>query len=208
MSTARDDQSRPAYQIIEQRGIFNFGQAQLFASEHFAQYRGTTEAARLVEFTRDIVYLSAAEYALLTTVVTGGDAHLLPMQGPVTVGRDAFAAAIIKADCGGLDYHTPKNHEDAVRLWDIALFGGDISKIELIHGDRLGLDQVESVIVDLEDRYTRSKTTIGRAIGTSGMLRIQGVLWKAKLALNVAPSDVESHIDDYLDRIPLLSGRG
>ena len=199
---------RPAYQIIEQRGIFNFSQAQLIADGHFDQYRNATENVGLVEFTRDIVYLSAAEYALLTTVVNAGGAHLLPMQAPVTVGPDAFAATIIKADCGGLDYHSPKNHEDSVRLWDIALFGGDMSKIELIYGDRLRLDQVENMIVDLEERFSDSETTIGRTIGASGMLRVQGVLWKAKLALNVAPSDVESHIDGYLDRIPLLPSSG
>ncbi len=196
--------NRPAYQIIEQRGIFDFSEARRVTEDHFGQYQTAGADEEPLEFTRDIVYLSAAEYALLTRVVSMGPATMLPIQKPLTIDQNDTVAAIIKADCGAMDYHSRKGDEDAVRLWDIALFGGDMSKIELIHGSRLQLSEVENTIMQLEERYNNSHTTIGQEIGASGMLRIQGVLWKAKLALNVAPNDVEAHIDGYLQRIPLV----
>lgn len=196
--------ARPAYQIIERRGIFTFDEVHQLASSHFDQYRAVGADEELIEFTRDLVYLSAAEYSLLPATMSTVD-PVLPLREPLRIGSQAITAAIIKADCGGLDYHYRRVGEGAVRMWDFALFGGDMSKIELIQGDRLDLGDVEELIIRLERRFADSQTTIGRLIGSSGMLRVQGLLWKAKLAVNVAPDDVEAQIDRYLERIPLTA---
>jgi hypothetical protein len=196
---------RPAYQVIERRGIFDFGEAHQVARGHFDQYHAAGVDEDQVEFIRDIVYLSAAEFSLLPPTLTTS-APLLPLQAPLKVGPQAITAAIVKADCTGLDYHYRRVDEDAVPLWDVALFGGDMSKIEFLQGDRLRLDSLEELILELEQRFTGSQTTIGKTIAVSGMLRVQGVLWKAKLAVNLTPADVEAQIDAYLERIPLLAG--
>jgi hypothetical protein len=196
--------SRPAYQIIENRGIFDFSEARQVAEDYFLQYREAGAEEGPLEFTRDIVYLSAAEYSLLTRALIIGPGPMLPIRDPLTVGPNDMVAAIIKAICSAMNVCRPKIYEDAVQLWDIALFAGDMTKIELIHGSKLQLYEVEDTIMQLEDQYAHSPTDVGRAIGASGMLRIQGVLWKAKLALNIVPNDVESNIDSYLQRIPLV----
>lgn len=197
----------PAYQAVERRGIFDFGEAHQIALAHFDEYRRTGADEEPIEFTRDLVYLSAAEWTLLLQVETLdvlSPTSVLPLRSPLVVSPRAMGAAIIKADCGGMDYHRPRANPAGLRLWDVALFGGDMSKIELVYGEQVLPEEVEAVVERLEEKYAASATSAGRMIGASGILRIEGLLWKAKLALNLVPDEVEAKIDEYLRRIPLV----
>jgi hypothetical protein len=82
----------------------------------FRNSKATGAEKEPLEFTRDVVYLSAAEYALLTRIVNVGPVAMLPIQEPLTVDQNDMLAAIIKADCGAMDWCPPKGYEEVPPL--------------------------------------------------------------------------------------------
>jgi hypothetical protein len=190
------------YQVLQRREVFDFRGTEDLAEELVHEYRGMGADEDTSNFTRDLVCLSAAEFSLMP-LITRPSGSVLPLQSPIAVPPEAVRIAAGKVDCSYMDVHRRKEKLENIRLWDVMLFAGDMSKIELLGSQELTLEDLETTVQGLEERYQRSESSVGRAIGESGVLRIQGLLWKAKLALHIDPREYEGYVDQYLERLPL-----
>jgi hypothetical protein len=129
----------------------------------------------------NLIELNAAEMALFSstefidTVVQAQHEVSLPI--PVTSRELVFA--LFKTNCGPFFEHGSKAL-DEIKLWDVFLFAGDMSKFEwltpsLAPQDLARDEGVESFVGALRDRY--------RAVGGAliELTELQAFLWRAKV---------------------------
>ena len=105
---------------------------------------------------------------------------------PIRVSDSAVADAVYKTDCGPFMEHSRKDPSE-LRPWDIFVFAGDMSKLELLglSGDDViefaGPGNMQIVVDALAGLYNRAG--LGSRVVESGLLAAQGLVWSAKLAL-------------------------
>jgi hypothetical protein len=139
----------------------------------------------------ELIRLSAAELALMAAFsATGG--MQIPPATPLLVTDSDMRTAILKSDNPlNLGEH-PANSR--ISAYDVLTFGGDISKLLLIAGDwEAAVDQpstLYTVLEDLETMHVKSGSRVAMAFAESGALRVQGLLWRVKLAVAGRPSFV------------------
>jgi hypothetical protein len=188
------------YEYVARRGVFDFSSSMHALDEIIEEYAAAGANEDEVSYTRDLTYLSAAEYALLPLYLEPAES-LVPLEHPLLVSHEATMVAALKVDCSTTWVH---QRPEAAQLWDVALFAGDMSKIERILQRNPTLDDIEHLVEELESRYLEGMTSVARSIGNSGVVRVQGLVWKAKLALVHDPDRLQHHIDNYLDNIPIV----
>jgi len=190
---------RWGFRTIEERGLFDFGEAHAVCAEALLPFQDRDP--RLRQFTYDFTMLSAAEYMLAPAFANPVETEFrLPLHEPIAVAPFAVLTALAKADCGWTDLHGIKANPDAVRPWDILLFAGDMAKAELLGvGDVHDPELVDKLVWGIESMHANSVAQQGHSIAERGLVRMQGVLWKTKLALQVDPDHLETYVDDYVE---------
>jgi hypothetical protein len=192
-----------ARDYLYQLGVFDLRPARP-AIEHFA--RAWAEAgfeATEIEHFREFTSLSTAECALSGAFVSPYRLSL-PLAAPIVTSPDDAMVAMTRGYCiPTRPVHTRGNPSE-YKLWDVAVFAGDMHKLELAldggdTAEALLHGRLEEAITTLDARYRESPLGYADAVRRSGVLRLQGLLWKAKLALLFQPDKVEEDMLAYHD---------
>jgi hypothetical protein len=74
--------------------------------------------------------------------------------------------------------------------------------------DELGIAELPrdmTILIEvLERRHNASPVSLGQTITRSGLLRVQGLLWQARLSLlSGGEEEAERQVSEYLDKVPL-----
>lgn len=149
---------------------------------------------------RELTHLAAAEFALIPALVEPGVVKLAV--DPVQVDRAAAGLAVLKWDCQlltgclALQSHTFGPNE-------LTVFSADTSRFNTLAGDwsRLAADprELHNFVRALERSHARHRAPLVNAVAESGVLRVQGLLWRLRLtvaALPGYPGPLEAALDD------------
>jgi hypothetical protein len=196
MST--EEAIEPGFRAVQESEVFDFAEALDEAELALRPFRGQGQEEH--EFALDFTLLSAAEASLVPSLVDPINSVVsVPLEEPLHVSAEAVRVAVARADCGWTNLHGIKRGLEAVRLWDVMLFAGDMAKAELAGFDaNIGLDEIVPMVEAIEQRYRESAAPEGPATADRGLVRIQGMLWTAKLALHIAPDALPEHLRTYL----------
>ena len=201
-----------AVDIIQDRGVFDFNQARVIAEPTLDQYSAIGMEDDRRNSISEYTLLCAAEFesvsafAASTEYVDRGGGP----RAPLIVGPNATWEAIVKCDCIPYEDPCPWAMYGAGKLpewWDILLFAGDMQKVRLALNE-LGIDHLPEdmteIIAILERSHRDSPVSLGSTIARSGLLRVQGLLWQARLTLlSGGREEAERAVSSYLDRVPL-----
>ncbi len=154
-----------------------------------------------------LTYLSAAEFALLPAFVEPTQT-VIPPAAPLSVGKDHARLAILKSDCP-LSY--PIHPRDMGALpWDVMVFGGDVSKTAILLPDWQRMTEGPTVLYDLvkqlEEMHRNSEFRLARDVVDRGVIRVQALLWRVKLAVTAHPSfdtGIREAVNEALDTLGL-----
>jgi hypothetical protein len=207
MGLAPAAQPKWGFRAIEDENIFDFSEAEPACEEALASFRDAGASERALEFAQDFTLLSAAEYALVPSLADPDQTDVsIPLDRPIVVAREAALAALATADCGWTDLHGLKSPGQPLRPWDAMLFAGDMSKAELTRAEWTPApEDVEALVEQIEALYRSGAAPQARAIGEKGLVRIQGLIWKAKLAVQSDSGAVHDYIRAYLSSYPLTA---
>jgi hypothetical protein len=153
----------------------------------FADYIAEgSERSLVLEQSRALAYLNAAEYSLMPYFT--GMQQLLG--GHIRVSDVHARLALLKGDCSLIIWtHAPS--QDRVRLMsisDLTVFGGDASKlaratdIEALD-QTLGVPQIREYVRYLSSVHTQSNWPPAIEVARSGAIELQGLLWSLKAAV-------------------------
>jgi len=156
---------------------------------------------------RELILLSAAEFALAPALTQPTEAAI-PPNSPLQVTEDHARLAILKYDC---PLSFPEHlRTEIVRPWDVMVFGGDISKTELVLPDWNRINEGPHIVFDLvgqlEAMHMASGSQLAQQVVESGAIRVQGLLWRMKLSLLIPASfgpGITEAIDEALDQLGL-----
>src|SRR2546421_12581173 len=178
--------SDAAIALDERYGLFRFEDAVHTCLDEFFESLPAEDPHRS-ELVRSLCELSAAELAL--------NPHYLDLErdvyAPVAVDQQSAQLAVLKtttAIMGGcwqrVDiYPLPEN--EPAPLWDVTMLSADISKLRAgpLRGEALTVENVAEVVEGLADAYRQSGVPIAEALARSQLIRFQGGIWAAKLAV-------------------------
>jgi hypothetical protein len=156
------------------------------------------------EVRRDLAYVSAAEVALVGLIFS-------PKEAPIEVSGSDARIALAKANCTPFSgSHGPTSDAD-IRAWDVMLFAGDMSKLQLLgYSDPADLrSRLVGAVEELEQRYRESPVSWARELVENGYLRLQALLWAARISLLLNPQDpqaAEREIADQGGKLGVLEG--
>lgn len=188
--------------LLEERGLFAFT---LDAHEEFARFFDNARVAeRSNPILRELAYLTAAEYALAPVLVE--PRNVLPVAEPFAVDAYAARVALVKGNCVIIEYHTARVREgQRLTLADVTAFSGDVSKLETVglssYEPPTEIGDIARAVDELERLHREEPSDIARRIGESGVLRLQGFLWAAKLSL--PRQDLGEAVADAFDAFEL-----
>jgi hypothetical protein len=188
--------------LLEERGLFAFTPA---AHDELGQFFDDPAiASRSTPLLRELVHLTAAEYALVPILVE--PRSVLPVAEPFTVDTGPARVALVKANCVIIEYHTARVREyEQLTLADVTAFSGDLSKLETVglssQNPPTEIGDVARAVDELERLHLAEPSEIARAIGESGVLRLQGFLWAVKLSL--PRQDIGDAVTDAFDAFEL-----
>lgn len=191
-----------AIALDEKSGLFSFESEAHSRLDEFFESLSSDDPHR-TDLVRSLCELSAAELALNPHYVDL-DREVLT---PIVVDDQSAQLAVLKSDTaimGGcwqrVDLY-PLPEDEPAPLWDVTMYSADISKLvagPLAH-ERLTLDNVEVVVERLEDAYIKSGVPIANALVRSQLVRFQGLVWAAKLAV--------LHGEDVYDQVERTGAR-
>jgi hypothetical protein len=198
--------------IIQDRRVFDFGQARVVVQSVLDQYSEIGMESDRRNSISEYVLLCAAEFE--SVAAFAASTEYVDRDGgpraPLPVGPSATWEALVKCDC--VPYEDPcpwasSGAGDPPQWWNVLLFAGDMHKVSQAL-DELGLDELPpdlSVIIRiLEQRHEESRVSLGRTVSRSGLLRVQGLLWQGRLSLlSIGQEDAQSAVSSYLDKVPL-----
>jgi hypothetical protein len=191
--------------------IFEFSSA----TDVIDKYLDESPKLRAGDPLRDLLHFSAADAALIPAMVEPEN-FSLPLSKPVVVTERDARLAVLATDCNPFRW----DHDlQSPRLWDAGFFAADISKIAMMSALRIPAGGGESLaevsdprgliemIQAIEERYLKSSTEVEQAFGKSGLVRLRGVLWLARLSVHVRPETARSEIESAVRELR-LSSRG
>jgi len=201
-----------AVDIIQDRNVFNFEQARVVVEPVLDQYSANGMEDDRRNSVSEYVLLCAAEFESVTAfaasteyIERGGGPR-----APLLVGPSATWEALVKCDCTPYDDPCPWASYatgNPPQWWNILLFAGDMHKVKLAL-DQLRIDEfpqdLTQIIEILERIHEDSHVSLGATVTRSGLLRVQGLLWQARLSLlSGGQEEAERAVSGYLDRVPL-----
>jgi hypothetical protein len=199
-------ESRAALALSERR-LFRFDSLALEVIEECVRALESEGLdTRRLRFIGDLVHLSAAEFSLIPSISTPNE-NLLPLSEPLLVEDWAARLAILKTDCSpDWGCYEESVNEGTLPLWDLTLFSSDVSKMvaeEQESGRMTELDLYRHVRT-IESKCVESHVPIASAFGRSGVMRVQGLIWRLKLGLAKQENLVEV-AGRYLEEFTLTS---
>lgn len=181
-------------EALHSRGLFTFADE---AVHEIDQFLGQLEPyvpgvePEAYEQAQELLYLTAAEFALMPAVASPPSEPLVPIREPIPVGAQWATLAIAKTDCVCLNYpwHTDRGqHGQPVPLWDVTAFSADISKLStfgvLPEAPPTDPSDLHDVVRKLEAAHRASHNPRVQQIAKAGVLQLQGFLWSTKLSLS------------------------
>jgi len=195
------------YRLLEEAGLFGFRAAgELIDSAFNDIVQGRiSEAERDRYF--DLLMLTAGEAALAGAF---GLPRLSFRVRPVNVGAWAAGLALQKFDSSPTWPHFAEPNE--VRLWDVILFAGDMSKVARIAGESVweiaANNGFARVIDRLKSTYREGGNPVASVIASSSMLDLLGIIWHSKASVLINPDGADRSVTNYLDRLPWFRERG
>ncbi len=173
-----------AARALESRHLFRFDPASGAVVDEFVTTAGGTETATdPAELTRigEFVSLAAAEFALLDAVGTQ-----TPGTAPVTVSAAQARRGLLKYNCTiilGCRLLDP----DHFGANEMTVFSSDASRIETVgmtwDAIRESPDNLHELVRRLDEAHRNHPSFLVRSVGQSGVVRIQGLLWRMRLTL-------------------------
>jgi hypothetical protein len=124
---------------------------------------------------------------------------------PIIVGVPSAYLAIQKWNSTPTWPHIPGSDSE-VRLWDVILYAGDMSKVAHVAGE--SVTEVMSsgftnVVERLKTLYREAENEWARALGNGTILDYLGVLWHAKCAVLLMPPDrADQSVQEYIRGLP------
>jgi hypothetical protein len=208
-----------AADVIERLGLFDFSSARSLSRE-----LGPGEVR---EQLADLILLNAAEFETVGRTLLAWlsadpseRAPFLwydwlrfrpawperPLALPIHVTPPAAALALIATDCTPFYQH----RSDPARLWDVAAFGGDMSKIDWLGGE-LGIEGVDELWTRFDDLLELLSVRYRELSGPIGFLAAQGfplrgLLWKARLGALLEREDLRPALEETAVRLGLGEG--
>jgi hypothetical protein len=196
---------------LESRNLFRFEPDVAQVIETFV---GATNAAytnldpAYLTQVREQTHLAAAEFALIPALVEPGAVQLATE--PVQVDGADAALAALKWDCqlltGCLQLRPETFGPD-----ELTVFSGDTSRFNALMGDwpKLAADPAElhNFVLTMERAHAQHQAPLVNAVAESGVLRMQGLLWRLRLTVAGLPGysgSLEAALDDSRKALDLL----
>ena len=178
--------------FLEAAELFRFSEDARDEMNSFFEVGQEVPVSDLVlEQSRALAYLNAAEYSLLPEFINPKELSAPALYGGiVTVSGNDIRLALLKGDCSLIIWtHAPT--QDRVRLLsvsDLTVFGGDASKMARITqiealDQSLRLPEIGEYVTALNRVYTEHRWLPDVDIGRSGIIQLQGLLWFLKAAV-------------------------
>jgi hypothetical protein len=182
-----------AFEVLATSGLFDFKHASGVIDQFLAELHRSQNKSL-----RELLHLSAAEAALIPALVDPR-----PPQFPITVTEDAARLALLETDCVPWDWqHVVGGH---ARLWDAIFFAADVSKLALLQPkaqyEVSDPEQITGLIQQLEQRYRDNPSPRAKALASSGLLKVRGLLWQAKLSVLLRPQTATTYIRTLVSRV-------
>jgi hypothetical protein len=142
----------------------------------------------VLEQSRALVYLSAAEYSLLPYFANPGNLPLAPAEVIAVSAGDA-RLALLKGSCTlAIWQHAPQDRVQLKSFSDLTVFGGDASKLTRATNiepldQTLSLPQIHEYVGHLSSVHTQSSWPPAVEVARSGAIERQGFLWALKAAV-------------------------
>jgi hypothetical protein len=173
--------------LLRDRNLFAFDEA---AAEEITREFAQVEAqgGEVDPLLVELVCLTAAEYSLARWMPYQG--RLVPLQNPIQVEHRDAVLGFLKADCNPMfpfcfDWH---DGDGLLNLADMTAFSSDVAKLARLElrvapdlDDTIG--DLARAVDTLEAGHLESPSPRARALGASGILRLQGFLWAVKASL-------------------------
>jgi hypothetical protein len=183
----------PAAEELSDRGFFTFNDDVVSPIHQFIEDLEGSLSLTLGdvdEWGQALLYLNAAEFALLPALIRPPNQPLVPIREPIPVGREAALLAITKSDCMCLNW---PNHTSRIRegkptpLWEVTAFAADVSKlaaVDIAPEDPItDIAQLSDAVGRLERAHSASGNRLAQQVAEAGVLKIQGFLWSVKISL-------------------------
>jgi hypothetical protein len=171
--------------VLRDRGLFVYDESAVDEIER--EFDRVEVSGQTVDpLLKELVCLTAAEYSLIRWI--SYPSHLLPVQRPLQVVHADAVLGFLKANCNPMFCFEQIEGGDRLSLADITAFSSDV--VKLGRAEVHAMPDLENVIGDLaravdeiELRHRESPSPRARALGESGVLRLQGFLWAVKASL-------------------------
>jgi hypothetical protein len=188
---------------LESRGLFRFEPEVAQVVEELVEATSTAvtnlDPAYLTQV-RELTHLAAAEFALIPALVNPGVVKLAVE--PVQVDQAAVSLAVLKWDCQLLT-GCARLQPETFSPDELTVFSGDTSRFNALVGDwpRLAADpgELHNFVRALESAHERHRAPFVNAVAESGVLRVQGLLWRLRLTVAGQPGyqgPLEAALDD------------
>src|SRR5437867_6247936 len=179
--------------ILEGAGLFDFSEARNIAEPVIKQVAAPQLSTDDYSRYLDLAMLTAAEAALAAPY--GRPLFLAPeVPPPVLVDGVAAHFAIQKWDSSPTHPHMPRSAAD-LRLWDVMLFAGDMSKVALVASESIveimsggGFARIVSL---LKNRYHHDDNAWAVDVANGPVLDFLGAIWHAKSAVLLDPDSAD-----------------
>jgi len=160
-----------------------------------------TDPAQLSQLT-ELVHIAAAEFSL-TPVLTDPTSDVpLPPRGPIQVAPQFARLAVLKYDCtlGTICLHnSPSDYGPS----DLTVFSGDTSRFIALEGDWNELTEnpavLQSYVLRIQQVHEEHPSQLVRDVAASGVMRLQGLLWRLRLTVMRQPGylmSLEQSVDE------------
>jgi hypothetical protein len=188
--------------LLEELQIFDFSAAR-------SPVEGLLHEVRIRrQLSTELVLLSAAELSLLPAPAEGDmpdpfeePLPLVPLEAPIRVSQWAAYVATLKTDC-------VITRVCRLSLTDLSIFTGDYSKFmrvgRFLRAQSLW-ENFDDLFEGVEADYSRSPLPLGGWLRSRGFVRVQGVLWKAKLGMILRETDIRHPLQEYVARFGLTN---
>ena len=185
--------------LLEQSGLFLFDSAETrvvrdFASSTRLQQLGLELDPGSVTQTSDLLHLAAAEYAVGRSCAEAGLGVSPPQRSaPVYVTEADAVLGVLKYNCNLIDGCAARLASD-FRPDDFSVFASDVRRLEsfnlswtAVTQDR---QQLYYYVSQLERVHFSQGYSVASAAASTGLIRLQGVLWAMRLAIMGQPDYV------------------
>jgi hypothetical protein len=195
---------------LADHGVFGFSEADPGLHEFVDPYRARGMGRDDEEGLLDLVALAACEFGLLRIFLDDRERLRLPVEDPLQVVGADVDRARLQADCSIYNPVHWRKAPDEVRVADVLLFAGDMSRLRLLRPHTSAPElapELPSLAAELEYLYREGDHPLGRAVAESGLARLQGLIWTTRHALVTSRSDVEAVVDDCVVSLGISEGR-